>query len=132
MYNKKYIKIESCSEYVGYHEIYTIEKNQYSISANQEIIIRMKNKNSETRELSDTELNSIEEAFDELDFAKIFKESGNTFGFDGCTLKCTIGRSKSELTVKLWSPRSNQDVPETTKLLYACNMVYDLFPKVED
>ena len=81
----------------------------------------------ETKQLSHVEFRPIFETFNDLDFTKAWKESGDFIGCDGWTLKCTISNISSEISVKLWCPSDSPETPETTKLLHACEKVFSLF-----
>ena len=81
----------------------------------------------ETKKLSHTEFHSIFDAFNALNFTKIYQESGDLVGCDGWTLRCTISNVMSEISVQVWCPSESPEVPETTKLLRVCNMIADLF-----
>ena len=125
MYN---IKIETASSYAGRTDTYTVEPDEKSITITHETGGFMhKNVKPETKKLSYTDFRPIEDAFNKLDFTKVFKESGDLAGFDGWTLQCTIGKIMSDISVLLWCPSKHKDTPETTKLLRACEKVFALF-----
>ena len=62
---------------------------------------------------------------------KVFKESSDLVGCDGWTLRCTISKCMSDISVMLWCPSKSREIPETTKLLKACDMVFKMFPNDE-
>lgn len=123
------ITIETEASYAGRTDIYTVESCEDKFTITHEIGGFMhKKEKTATKKLSAAEFKPIEDAFNKLDFTKVFIESGDNFGCDGWTLKCTIGKVISNISVLLWCPSSHQDIPETTKLLKACDMIFNLFP----
>ena len=86
-----------------------------------------KKEKAETKKLTHTDFRPIFDAFNELDFTKAWKESGDIVGMDGWTLKCTISNVSSEISVQLWCPSDSPETPETTKILQACEKVFSLF-----
>ena len=127
------ITIERDVSYIGRKDTFTIEQGDKSISITYEVGGFMHKKVKPiTKKLSHTEFRPIYDAFNALDFTKVYQESGDLVGCDGWTLRCTISNVMSEISVQVWCPSESPEVPETTKLLKACNMVIDLFPKYED
>ena len=127
------ITIERDVSYIGRKDTFTIENGNKSIQITHEVGGFMHKKvKPETKKLSHTEFHSIFDSFNALDFTKIYQESGDLVGCDGWTLRCTISNVMTEISVQVWCPSENPEVPETTKLLQACNMVFDLFPREED
>lgn len=130
MYN---ITIEKEVSYIGRTDVFTVEQGDKSIPITHEVSGFMHKKvKPETKKLSYTEYRPIADAFDNIDFQKVFKESGDLVGYDGWTLKVTLSNVMSGITVSLWCPSESPETPETTKLLIACNKVCDLFPEVFD
>ncbi|MCR5436897.1 MAG: hypothetical protein K6E97_07525 [Treponema sp.] len=122
------ITIEKEVSYMGRKDIYTIEQGDKSIPITHKVGGFMhKKEKAETKKLTHTDFRPIFDAFNELDFTKAWKESGDIVGYDGWTLKCTISNVSSETSVKLWCPAESPENPETTKLLQACEKVFSLF-----
>ena len=127
------ITIEKEVSYMGRTDIYTIEQGDKSIPITHEVGGFMHKKvKPETKKLSHTEFRPIFDAFNDLDFTKAWKEAGDVVGLDGWTLKCTISNVSTEISVKLWCPLESNETPETSKLLKACNKVFDLFEKKDE
>ena len=126
------ITIERDVSYIGRKDTFTITNDDKSIPITHEVGGFMHKKvKPESKKLSHTEFRPILDAFNELDFTKVFQESGDLVGCDGWTLRCTISNVMSEISVQVWCPSESPEVPATTKLLQACNMVFDLF-ELED
>ena len=122
------ITIEKEVSYMGRKDIYIIEQGDKSIPITHKVGGFMHKKvKSEIKKLSHTDFRPIFDAFNDLDFTKAWKESGDIVGYDGWTLKCTISNVSSEISVQLWCPSESPENPETTKLLKACEKVFDLF-----
>lgn len=122
------ITIEKEVTYMGRKDIYIIEQGDKSIPITHKVGGFMHKKaKSEIKKLSHTDFRPIFDAFNDLDFTKAWKESGDIVGYDGWTLKCTISNVSSEISVQLWCPSESPENPETTKLLKACEKVFDLF-----
>ena len=125
MYN---IKIETAASYVGKSDTYITEQGDKSISITHETKDFMHKKiKPDTKKLSYTEYRPIADAFENIDFQKVFKESGDLVGYDGWTLKVTLSNVMSGISVSLWCPSESPETPETTKLLQACDKVCSLF-----
>ena len=125
MYN---ITIETAASYAGKSDTYTIEQGDKSIPVTHEADGFMnKNVKPETKKLSHTEYRPIADVFENIDFQKVFKESGDLVGYDGWTLKVTLSKVMSGISVSLWCPSEDPSKPETTKLLQACEKVCALF-----
>ena len=130
MFNK--ITIERDVSYIGRNDTFIISQGDKSIPITHEVGGFMHKKvKPESKKLSHTEFRPIFDAFNVLDFTKVFQESGDLVGCDGWTLRCTISNVMSEISVQVWCPSESPEVPATTKLLQACNMVFDLF-EIED
>lgn len=129
MYKPVYnIKIETDASYAGRSDIYTTEQDENSISITHEVGGFMHKKAKPvTKKITHTEYQPIVDAFENIDFQKVFKESGDSFGCDGWTLKVTISKIMSGISVSLWCPSKNSEIPETTKLLRTCEKVWALF-----
>ena len=126
------ITIERDVSYIGRKDTFTIEQGDKSIPITHEVGGFMQKKvKTETKNLSHTEFRTIFDAFNALDFTKIYQESGDLVGCDGWTLRCTISNVMSEISVQVWCPSESPENPETNKLLQACDKVYNLF-KTED
>ena len=126
MFNSITIKKEV--SYIGRTDIYTIEQGDKSIPITHKVGGFMHKKvKPETKKLSHTDFRPIFDAFNALDFTKVWKESGDLAGFDGWTLECTIYHVSTEISIRLWCPEKDQSKPETTKLLEACEKVFSLF-----
>ena len=126
------ITIERDVSYIGRKDTFTITNDDKSIPITHEVGGFMHKKvKPESKKLSHTEFRPIFDAFNVLDFTKVFQESGDLVGCDGWTLRCTISNVMSEISVQVWCPSESPEVPATTKLLQACNMVFDLF-EIED
>ena len=122
------ITIEKEVSYMGRTDIYIIEHGDKSIPITHEVGGFMhKKEKTETKKLSHTDFRPIFDAFNDLDFTKAWKESGDLVGCDGWSLKCTISNVMSEISVKLWCPSESSETPETTKILQACEEVFSLF-----
>ena len=122
------ITIEKDVSYMGRKDIYIIEQGNKSIPITHKVGGFMHKKaKSEIKKLSHTDFRPIFDAFNDLDFTKAWKESGDIVGYDGWTLKCTISNVSSEISVQLWCPAESPENPETTKLLQACEKVFSLF-----
>ena len=122
------ITIEKEVSYMGRKDIYTIEQGDKSISIKHKVGGFMhKKEKAETKKLTHTDFRPIFDAFNDLDFTKAWKESGDIVGYDGWTLKCTISNVSSEISVQLWCPSESPENPETTKLIHACEKVFSLF-----
>ena len=122
------IIIETTASYVGRTDTYTIEPEEKSILITHEVggALNLGEK-PEIIKLSTADYKPIEAAFDKLDFTKIFKESSDLIGYDGWTLKCTIKKGMSKISILLWCPSKSKEIPETTKLVKACDKVIKLF-----
>lgn len=131
MYKPVYnIKIETDASYAGRSDIYTAERDEKLISITHKVGGFMHKKDKPvTKKITDTEYQPIIEAFENIDFQKVFKESGDSFGCDGWCLKVTISKIMSGISVSLWCPSKNSAIPETTKLLKACDKIFDFFPE---
>ena len=122
------ITIEKEVSYMGRTDTYIIYQGNKSIPITHKVGGFMHKKaKSEIKKLSHTDFRPIFDAFNDLDFTKAWKESGDIVGYDGWTLKCTISNVSSETSVKLWCPSDSAETPETAKLIKACNMIFDLF-----
>ena len=122
------ITIEKEVSYMGRTDIYIIEQGDKSIPITHEVGGFMhKKEKPETNKLSHTDFRPIFDAFNDFDFTKAWKESGDLVGCDGWSLKCTISNVMSEISVKLWCPSESSETPETTKILQACEKVFSLF-----
>lgn len=125
MYN---ITIEKEVSYIGRTDTFTIGPADKSIPITHEVSGFMHKKvKPETKILSYTEYRLIEDAFKNIDFQKVFNESGDLVGCDGWTLKVTLSNIMSGISVSLWCPSKDSSTPETTKLLVACEKVCSLF-----
>ena len=128
MYN---ITIEKEVSYIGRTDTFTIGPDDKSIPITHEVGGFMHKKvKPETKKLSYTEYRPIEDAFKNIDFQKVFNESGDLVGCDGWTLKVTLSNIMSGISVSLWCPTESPETPETTKLLQACEMIFSLFEDV--
>ena len=126
------ITIEAAASYAGRIDTYTVKPDEKSVTITHEVSGFMnKNVKPETKKLSYTEFRPIKDAFNKLDFTKVFIESGDLSGCDGWTLQCTIGKTMSNISVLLWCPSKHKDTPETTKLLRACEKIFALVPNKE-
>ncbi len=126
MFNSITIKKEV--SYIGRTDIYTIEQGDKSIPITHKVGGFMHKKvKPETKKLSHTDFRPIFDAFNDLDFTKVWKESGDLGGFDGWTLECTIYHVSTEISIRLWCPEKDQSKPETTKLIEVCEKVSSLF-----
>ena len=122
------ITIEKEVSYIGRKDIYIIEQGDKSVLITHKVGGFMhKKEKAETKKLTHTDFRPIFDAFNELDFTKAWKESGDIVGYDGWTLKCTISNVSSEISVQLWCPSDSPETPETTKLIKACEKVFSLF-----
>ena len=122
------ITIEKKVSYIGRRDIYTIKQGDKSIPITHKVGGFMhKKEKAETKKLTHTDFRPIFDAFNDLDFTKAWKESGDIVGFDGWTLKCTISNVSTEISVQLWCPSDSPETPETTKILQACEKVFSLF-----
>lgn len=122
------ITIEKEVSYMGRTDIYIIEQGDKSIPITHEVGGFMhKKEKPETKKLSHTDFRPIFDTFNDLDFTKAWKESGDLVGCDGWSLKCTIPNVMSEISVKLLCPSESSETPETTKILQACEKVFSLF-----
>ena len=127
------ITIERDVSYIGRKDTFTIEQGDKSIPITYEVGGFMHKKvKPVTKKLTHTEFRPIYDAFNALDFTKVYQESGDLVGCDGWTLRCTISNVMSEISVQVWCPSESPEAPATTKLLQACNMVFDLFPEEEE
>lgn len=125
MYN---ITIEKEVSYVGRTDTFTVGPADNSIPITHEVGGFMHKKvKPETKKLSHTEYKPINEAFENIDFQKVFNESGDLIGYDGWTLKVTLSNVMSGISVSLWCPSESPETPETSKLLQACEMICSLF-----
>lgn len=125
MYN---ITLEKDSSYAGYDDFYTasLEDSFVSITHEAEGFMNIDTK-SQTIELSLEDFKPIAAAFDNINFYTVLEESNILKGCDGWILKCTISKGMTKLTVSLWCPEEDSSKPETTKLLKACDMIFNLF-----
>ncbi len=125
------IKIKTEAAYAGRTDTYTVAPEENSISITHEVGGFMnKNVKPESKTLSDTEYSSFLNSFKNIDFQKVFNESGELIGCDGWTLTVTFSNVMSGISVSLWCPSEDPEKPETTKLLKACNKVCNYFPEV--
>ena len=124
----KSIIIEKNVPFVGKTDIYTIERDDKAIPITHKVGGFMHEKvKPEIKKLSHADFRPVFDAFNNLDFTKAWKESGDLVGFDGWTLKCQIYHVASEISISLWCPEKHHSKPETTKLLEACEKVFSLF-----
>ena len=122
------ITIEKKVSYMGRKDIYIIEQGDKSISIKHKVGGFMHKKvKPEIKKLSHIDSRPIFDAFNDLDFTKAWKESGDIVGYDGWTLKCTISNVNSEISIQLWCPSESSENPETTKLIQSCEKVFNLF-----
>lgn len=123
------ITIEKDVSYVGQKDIFIIEMGNQSIPIIHEVSGFMNNEiKPETKTLSNKDLSPIIDAFKNINFTQIFyNETQQLVGYDGWTLKCTISFYMSEISISLWCPSKDSNNPETTKLLQACERIFDLF-----
>ena len=125
------IKIENDVSYAGYHDIFTVEPGELSVSITHEATGFMNlDNNPKTIDMPLKEYKTIADTFENIDFKKILEESDVLMGYDGWILKCTISKGITDVSVSLWCPSKDPEKPETTKLLDACNKVCNLFPEV--
>lgn len=125
------IKIKTEAAYAGRTDTYTVAPEANSISITHEVGGFMnKNVKPENKTLSNTEYSSFLDSFKNIDFQKVFNESGELVGYDGWTLTVTFSNVMSGISVSLWCPSENPEKPETTKLLKVCNKICSLFPEV--
>lgn len=121
------IIIEADVGYIGKKELYTVEWGDRSAAVTYAVKEFGKRRKPVTKKIPVTDYQKIADAFLDLDFSEIYKESGDLVGFDGWTLKCTIQYVNTELSILLWCPSKDKSTPETTKLLEAYDLVTGLF-----
>lgn len=73
--------------------------------------------------ISKAELIKISNAFEKICFKEVFSEHENLVWIDGCILRITIQNGSSKLNVEVCCPDKDISMPETTKLLEACELV---------
>ena len=121
-------KIETLSQY-GQMDTYDIVDLVESIAINHSFSNIKDNKEElERKRLSPEEFRPIADAFENLDYTKIFKESDNLPRLNCTYLECDFVNGKSSISMTLYSKPQDSTVPEITKLFDACKMIYDLFP----
>ena len=109
-------------------DIYTIEQRDNFIAIVHKVGGSMQKKiKPEVKRFSYADIRQFFDLFNNLDFTKAWRESGNLVGFDGWTLKCKIYHAATEISIRLWCPSKDESNPETTKLLDACEKVFSLF-----
>ena len=125
------ITIKTEAAYAGRTDTYSVVTVDNTITIIHEVGGFMnKNVKPESKTLSDTEYSSFLDSFKNIDFQKVFHESGALVGCDGWTLTVTSSNVMSGISVSLWCPSEDPEKPETTKLLKACNKVCNYFPEV--
>lgn len=110
-------------DYFGNKQIYTV-----SAEGQSGIIIHEKGNFKDTDEvdrkkISKDDFDKITNAFFSINFTQIFKEYSNLIGLDGWILTCTIQNGTSKISAQIWCPNKDSSMPETTKLLEACELV---------
>ena len=101
-------------------DIYTIEQRDNFIAIVHKVGGSMQKKiKPEVKRFSYADIRQFFDLFNNLDFTKAWRESGNLVGFDGWTLKCKIYHAATEISIRLWCPSKDESNPETTKLLEA-------------
>ncbi len=83
---------------------------------------------SERKTLSAEDFRPIADAFENLDYTKIFKESDNLPHLDCTYLECDFVNGNSSISMTLYCKPQDSTVSEISKLFDACKMVFDLFP----
>lgn len=83
---------------------------------------------SERKTLSAADFRPIADAFENLDYTQIFKESDNLPYCDCSYLTCEFVSGKSSVSLSLYCKLQDTTVSEISKLFDACKMVFDLFP----
>ena len=113
--------------YFGTKEIFT-----FSYAGKSGLIIHEKGNFKDTDELdrktiSKADFENIIKAFSEVNFTKVFNEHSDLIGLDGWILTCTIKKGTVNISAQLWCPVKEPSMPETTKLLEACELVCPIF-----
>lgn len=121
------IIIEADVGYLWKKEIYTVEGGDRSSAVTYETEGFGKRKKPVTKKIPVSDYQKIADAFSDLDFSEICKESSDLMGCDGWTLKCTFRKGMTVLSIVLWCPSKDKSIPETTKLLEACDLVTGMF-----
>ena len=125
MYNIKIEKLSTENDRIDTFE--TVEINgTVKIDHKFEFISNDK-KDYERKRLSLTEFHPIAEAFENLDYTKIIKESNKLTGCEGWYVICTISKYPLSFSIGLYSHPDASKAPETTKFYEACNMIFELF-----
>jgi len=109
--------------YLGNKEIFTVSDEGKSA-----LIIHEKGNFKDTDEvdkktISKDDFGKIVKAFSDVNFSEVFKEHSNLMGLDGWILTCTIQNGTAKMSAQLWCPEKDDSMPETTKLLEACELI---------
>lgn len=109
--------------YFGNKEIFTV-----SDEIRSGLIIHEKGDFNDTEEvdrktISKADFDNIVKAFSEVNFTEVFNEHEDLVGLDGWILTCTIKKGTVKISAQVWCPDKNESMPETTKLLEACELV---------
>ncbi len=125
------ITIERDSSYAGLNDTFTVEPGETLVSITHETKGFMnKDEEQKTKNISLKKYTPINDVFENINFSKILEENDILIGYDGWILKCTVSNGMTEVTVSLWCPEKNPSKPETTKLLKACDKLFNLFPEL--
>ena len=113
--------------FFGNKEIFTV-----SAEGKSALIIHEKGNFKDTDEvdrktLSKADFDKIIKTFSEVNFTEVFNEHEDLVGLDGWILTCTIKKSTVNISAQLWCPDKDSSMPETTKLLEACELVCPIF-----
>ena len=109
--------------YFGNKEVFTVSDEGGSC-----LIIHEKGNFKDTDEvdrktITKADFEKIKNAFSSINFTVLFDEHAALVGLDGWILTCTIQNSTAKISAQIWCPEKNSAMPETTKLIEACELI---------
>lgn len=123
MHDQVIIKVEDSK---GKKDIFSISTTEEGGSIEHFYVCGRKRKQISTTNISKEEFGSIVDTFDALDYTKIYGEIPFPTLKDGWTLNCTATRAFITITIEVRCPSKNEYYPETSKLLDACEHIFNL------
>jgi len=123
MHDQVIIKVEDSK---GKKDIFSISTTEEGGSIDHFYVCGRKRKQISTTNISKKEFGSIVDTFDALNYTKIYEEIPFPTLKDGWTLNCTATRAFTTITIEVRCPSKNEYYPETSKLLDACEHIFNL------
>ena len=123
MHDQIIIQVEDSK---GKKNIFSISTTEIGGSIDHYYVCGRKRKLISITNISKEEFGSIVDTFDALDYTKIYGEIPFPTLKDGWTLYCTATRALTTITIEFRCPSKNEYYPETSKLLDACEHIFNL------